>query len=104
MSALWLVVGFAVGFFSNWAVTRDRPGDEPSTGTPREMVMVAIAVNHVSQNEIIMEDDVTLAPIPKDLMIEEMITDLDQVVGRTAKVDIERGMFITEGFLVEEGD
>ena len=101
VSAIWVVVGFFFGFINGMRVTTVRSDPAPSTFPPYELVEVVFAVEQVEQFNTITPDDVTLVAFPKDLLITSMITDLDQVIGRTAKVDIEHGMFITEGFLME---
>jgi Flp pilus assembly protein CpaB len=47
-------------------------------------------------------DALILSPFPADSVVETMMTDLNLVVGRRARMDIARGVPITSGMITEE--
>jgi len=64
---------------------------------------VVIAAQDISRGAVIPQNGVMLALFPRDSIIETMITeDLNQVVGKYARMDIARGMPITTGMITTE--
>jgi Flp pilus assembly protein CpaB len=94
-----------------------RPTEEPPPpeeegvvpGLPSDMTFVVIAGQDISRGAIIpAQDGVVVSQMPEDLVVETMIHGPDEeaikslVVGRRARMDIARGVFITEGMLTGE--
>jgi Flp pilus assembly protein CpaB len=84
-------------------------GGQAQSGLSADMVYVVVAGQDISRGSIIPEQDgVVVTQMPRDLVIETMISGEDEeelksrVVGRRARMDIARGIFITEGMLTEE--
>ncbi len=84
-------------------------GGPMQPGLSADMVFVVVAGQDISRGSIIPEQDgVVVSQMPRDLVIETMISGEDEdelkerVVGRRARMDIARGIFITEGMLTEE--
>ncbi len=87
--------------------TEGEEGFQP--GLSADMVFVVVAGQDISRGSIIPEQDgVVVSQMPRDLVIETMISGEDEdelksrVVGRRARMDIARGLFITEGMLTEQ--
>lgn len=74
------------------------PSDEPPTadGTPPvtsgEYVQIVIAAQDIARGALIPQDGVILSPFPRELVLETMASDVAQVVGRRARMDIGRGV------------
>ncbi|NIS79413.1 MAG: hypothetical protein GTO14_04205 [Anaerolineales bacterium] len=98
-----------------------RPGEEEppppevegvAPGLPSDMTFVVVAGQDISRGAVIPEQDgVVVSQMPEDLVVETMISGPDEealknlVVGRRARMDIARGIFITEGMLTgDPGD
>ncbi len=62
---------------------------------------VVVAVYDIPAGTTIDEEMVTTMPFPLDYAFETMIFDLSSVVGRTARVEIRRGMIFTQGLLAD---
>ncbi len=81
---------------------KGQPG-QPATGTPAaplDTTTVVIAVQDIARGSLIPADAVGLTPWPSDQVVETMIEgDVNQVVGRYARQDIERGFPITTNMI-----
>lgn len=71
----------------------------PSFGGEAQIV---IAAQDISRGAVIPTDGVILSPFPADFVVETMITDLNQVVGKRARMDIARGVPVTERMVTEQ--
>jgi pilus assembly protein CpaB len=85
------------------------PPEEVTEGFPADMTFVVVAGQDISRGSVIPEDGgVVISSMPKDLVVETMISGPDEgglrsrVLGRRARMDIVRGVFITEGMLTED--
>ncbi len=104
--ALILLLGAAAAFL---VLTRLGggvvPGQEaqategPAFGGEAQIV---IAAQDISRGSVIPSDGVILSPFPADFVVETMVTDLDQVAGRRARMDIARGVPVTERMITDE--
>jgi Flp pilus assembly protein CpaB len=63
---------------------------------------IVIAAQDISRGAVIPQDGVILSPFPADFVVETMITDLSQVVGRRARMDIARGVPVTQNMVTEQ--
>jgi Flp pilus assembly protein CpaB len=71
----------------------------PSFGGEAQIV---IAAQDIARGALIPSDGVILSPFPADFVVETMITDLNQVVGKRARMDIARGVPVTERMVTEQ--
>jgi len=78
--------------------------DVEATPTPMETVNVVTTSQRVQRGALINERVLTLVPIQKDLMLPVYYTDINQVVGKRARVDIEPNMFMTSGLIADSID
>lgn len=104
--ALILLLGAAAAF-----LVLSRLGGVPGDGPPAEATegpafggeaRVVIAAQDISRGSMIPEDGVILSPFPADFVVETMVTDVEQVVGRRARMDIARGVPVTERMITEQ--
>lgn len=63
---------------------------------------IVIAAQDISRGAVIPQDGVILSPFPADFVVETMITDLNQVTGHRARMDIARGVPITQNMVTEQ--
>lgn len=63
---------------------------------------IVIAAQDIPRGAVIPSDGVILSPFPADFVVETMITDLDQVVGMRARMDIARGVPVTQRMVTQE--
>lgn len=79
------------------------PAAEPTEGPAfGGEAQVVIAAQDISRGSVIPEDGVILSPFPGDYVVETMVTDVEQVVGRRARMDIARGVPVTERMVTEQ--
>ncbi len=98
--ALILILCVVAAYF----VTR-QPGGGPSaegTQLPPDVAYIVIAAQDISRGAEIVPDAVVSAPFPADSIVETMLTDPAQAVGYRARLDIARGLPITENMLTKE--
>jgi Flp pilus assembly protein CpaB len=85
------------------------PTTEPEAAIPSDMIFVVIAGQDIARGATIPEEGgVVISQMPADLVVETMISGPDEeglrarVVGRRARMDIARGVPITEAMLTEK--
>lgn len=61
-----------------------------------------IAAERIQKGETIRADILLIVPYPNDWILESMLRTPEQAAGRTAAVDIERGMVLTSAYLQEQ--
>jgi pilus assembly protein CpaB len=99
--ALILILCVVAAYF----VTR---GLGPGTGTADEtqqapdVAFIVIAAQDIPRGGEIVPDAVVSAPFPADSVVETMLTDPAQAVGYRARMDIARGLPITQNMLTQE--
>jgi len=76
--------------------------DELATPTPVGEANIVIAAQNISRGSIIAGDAAIISPYPADYKVETMLDDLGQVVGKRARMDIARGVPITENMVTDE--
>ena len=95
--ALILLLGAVAVFF----VLRGLgPGDAPEEGPPPEEEVlrdaeIVIAAQDIARGAEIPTDGVIVSPYPAEYLVETMLTDPEQVIGRRARMEIARGVPIT---------
>lgn len=101
--ALILLVG-AVGaflFLGGGGVGGGREEPTPAP-TPIGEAEIVIATQHISRGSIIPPEAVAIFPFPADYKVETMLDDTGRVVGKRARMDIGRGVPITENMITEQ--
>jgi pilus assembly protein CpaB len=99
--ALILILCVVAAYF----VTR---GLGPGTGTAEQtqqapdVAFIVIAAQDIPRGAEIVPDAVVSAPFPADSVVETMLTDPAQAVGFRARMDIARGLPVTENMLTKE--
>lgn len=99
--ALILILCVVAAYF----VTR---GLGQGTGTANEtqqapdVAFIVIAAQDIPRGAEVVPDAVVAAPFPADSVVETMLTDPAQAVGFRARMDIARGLPITENMLTKE--
>ncbi|NIM95710.1 MAG: hypothetical protein GTO18_18575 [Anaerolineales bacterium] len=77
----------------------------PAEPEPTPLVMeatIVIAAQDIPRGAVIPADGVILSPYPADMVVETMATDIAEVVGKRARMDIARGVPITTNMVTEE--
>jgi Flp pilus assembly protein CpaB len=75
--------------------------DVEMTPPPIVTVNVVTTTQRVPRGDLITERVLNLVPIHEDLMLPVYFTDIAQVVGKRARVDIEPNMFMTSGLIAD---
>lgn len=105
--ALILILGLAaVAIFYFRGLPTD--GGESTTETMEtpavDMVEVVVVTQHTPRGYLLNETVLGTIEIPRDMLIEGYFTDLAQVVGRQARVDLEANMLLTSSMVVDSPD
>jgi pilus assembly protein CpaB len=100
--ALILLVGAAGVFILLRGITPSEPSPEEITPTPVGEAEIVIAAQHISRGSIIPQEAVIVSPYPADYLVETMMVDPGQVIGRRARMDIGRGVPITQNMITEQ--
>jgi Flp pilus assembly protein CpaB len=105
--ALILILGLgAVAIF----YFRGLPSSTPETPTevveapPVDMVSVVVVTQQTPRGYLLNETVLGMIDIPREMLIEGYFTDLAQVVGRQAKLDLEANMLLTSSMVVDSPD
>lgn len=95
-----LVVG---GYFLYTNFLRPGPGtsDVPAEVAIPDRVDIVVITQKAPRGTVLDETVLGLIPLPRDLVIAGMFTDLAQVVGRQAKFDLDSGIPLTINMLVD---
>jgi len=93
--AVYLVLGSVGG--SNG----DESGDTPDATIPVQEFII-IAASDIPRGSLITADELVQELFPSDLITDIMITDLSLVVGRIARMEINRGLPITSSMITDQ--
>ncbi len=98
--ALILILCVVAAYF----VTRGVNPATPTEGTQQapDVAFIVIAAQDIPRGAEVVPDAVVSAPFPADSVVETMLTDPAQAVGFRARMDIARGLPITENMLTKE--
>jgi len=102
--ALILVLGFVVVFVFMRQFLNPTPPPTEGVPTPTvfvDMVDVVITTQRVNRGQVLDETVLGVVPYQRDLFIEGMFTDIGEVVGRRAKLDLEPGFVLTGNMIAE---
>jgi len=97
--ALILILCVVAAYFVTRGIT------PPTTeGTPQapDVAFIVIAAQDIPRGAEIVPDAVVSAPFPADSVVETMLTDPGQAIGFRARLDIARGLPITQNMLTQE--
>jgi Flp pilus assembly protein CpaB len=102
--ALILLLGAVAAFLVLTRLGGGGPAQpvEETPSAPIGEAQIVIAAQDISRGSEIPTDGVILSPFPADFVVETMVTDVDQVIGKRARMDIARGVPITERMITEE--
>lgn len=102
MLALILLVGAAGVYFVLSGIGGGEPSPEEITPTPIGEAEIVIAAQHISRGSIVPQEAVIISPYPADYLVETMMTDTGLVIGRRARMDIARGVPITQNMITDQ--
>jgi pilus assembly protein CpaB len=68
------------------------------------MVDVVVASQHVPRGSVLNETLLAMIQIPRDLLIQGYFTDMADIVGRQARIDMEANMLVTNSMVVDSAD
>jgi Flp pilus assembly protein CpaB len=105
--AIILILGLgAVAIF----YFRGMPASTPETTTETveapevDMVGVVVVTQQVPRGYLLNETVLSMIEIPREMLIEGYFTDMAQVVGRQAKLDLDPNMLLTSSMVVDSPD
>lgn len=100
--SLILILLVAGGYLLYTRLLRPAPGPEvPAEVAVPDRVDIVVITQNAPRGTVLDETVLGLIPLPRDLLISGMFTDLAQVVGRQAKFDLDSGIPLTANMLVE---
>jgi Flp pilus assembly protein CpaB len=80
------------------------PVAQVPTPTPIEMVNVVVVTQQVPRGQLLDENVLATIQIPRSALVEGYFTDLADVVGKRARVDLVPNMLLTTGMVVDIGE
>ena len=104
--ALILILGLAAVYIV-WDQFLNQPPQDAATAEPTpaiEMVSILVVSQKIPRGTIIQEDMVSVQPIQRDLLLPGMMTDIVDVQGKLAKFDLESGIPLTSGMIVDSAE
>ncbi len=105
--ALILILGLAavaIVYFRLLQPASSEPVAEAVTTQVVDKVEVVVVTQHTPRGYLLNETVLGVIEIPRDMLIESYFTDLTQVVGRQARVDLEANMLLTSSMVVDSPD
>lgn len=100
MLALILLLGVAAVYLVLNRIAR-APAVPEGTPSAPDIANIVIAAQDIARGSIIPADAVISAPFPADSVVETMLTDPGLAVGHRARMDIARGLPITQNMITE---
>lgn len=105
--ALILILGLAavaIVYFRFLQPNSGEPVAEAVTTQAVEVVEVVVVTQHTPRGYLLNETVLGVIEIPRDMLFEGYFTDLTQVVGRQARVDLDANMLLTSSMVVDSPD
>jgi len=101
--SLILILLVAGGYLLYTRFLSPTPGPEtaPAEAPAPDRVDIVVITQNAPRGTVLDETVLGLIPLPRDLLISGMFTDLAQVVGRQAKFDLDSGIPLTVNMLVD---
>jgi len=78
------------------------PAEPTPFPTPVGEAEIVIAAQRISRGSLIPPEAVIISPYPADYKVETMLDDPGQVIGKRARMDIGRGVPITENMITDQ--
>ena len=100
--ALILLVGAAGVFIVVGGLGGGGEPQETPLPTPIGEAEIVIAAQNIGRGEVIPSDAVIVSPYPADYLVETMMVDPALVIGKRARMDIGRGVPITQNMITEQ--
>ena len=104
--ALILILGLAAVYIV-WDQFLNQTLQDAATAEPTpaiEMVSILVVSQKIPRGTVIQEDMVSVQPIQRDLLLPGMMTDIVDVQGKLAKFDLESGIPLTSGMIVDSAE
>ena len=98
--ALILLFGALAVYFVLRGVSGGGTGTQ-ATPPPVFEAQIVIAAQDIARGSEIPPDGVILSPFPADYIVETMMTDLNLVIGQRARMDIARGVPVTQNMITD---
>jgi Flp pilus assembly protein CpaB len=98
------LVAVAVIWFRFFQPKPSAPEVQVTTPPPVDLVNVVVLTQRVQRGGILNELVLGEVPIQRDLVIQGYYTDMAEVVGRRARVDLEANMILTTGMVVDTSE
>ncbi len=105
--ALILILGLAavaIVYFRFLQPATSEPVAEVVATQEVDMVEVVVVTQHTPRGYLLNETVLGVIEIPRSMLIEGYFTDLAQVVGRQARVDLDANMLLTSSMVVDSPD
>lgn len=105
--ALVLILGLAavaVVYFQFMAPATPQPAVEVAPTPVIELVDVVVASQHIPRGSVLNETLLAMIKIPREILIQGYFTDMADVVGRQARIDMEANMLVTNSMVVDSAD
>jgi Flp pilus assembly protein CpaB len=99
--SLILILLVAGGYLLYTRLLRPAPTNVPAEVAVPDRVDIVVITQNAPRGTVLDETVLGLIPLPRDLLISGMFTDLAQVVGRQAKFDLDSGIPLTANMLVD---
>ncbi len=99
--ALILLVGAVAAFLVLGGTGSSEP-DVVAAPTPIGEAEIVIAAQNIARGKLIPPEAVITSPFPADYKVETMLDDPGQVIGKRARMDIARGVPITENMITDK--
>jgi Flp pilus assembly protein CpaB len=99
--SLILILLVAGGYLLYTRLLQPAPANAPAEVAVPDRVDIVVITQNAPRGTVLDETVLGLIPLPRDLLISGMFTDLAQVVGRQAKFDLDSGIPLTANMLVD---
>jgi Flp pilus assembly protein CpaB len=105
--ALILILGLAAVAIFYFRILQPGPSEEVAEVVPTaqvDLVEVVVVTQQTPRGYLLNETVLGVIEIPRTMLIEGYFTDMAQVVGRQARVDLEANMLLTNSMVVDSPD
>lgn len=105
--ALILILGLgavAIFYFRNLPSSTTETATETVEAPVVDMVDVVVVTQQIPRGYLLNETVLGTIEIPREMLIEGYFTDMAQVVGRQAKLDLDSNMLLTSSMVVDSPD
>jgi pilus assembly protein CpaB len=105
--ALILILGLAAVAIFYFRVLQPAPSEETAEAVPTpvvDLVEVVVVTQQTPRGYLLNETVLGVIEIPRTMLIEGYFTDMAQVVGRQARVDLDSNMLLTNSMVVDSPD